>query len=117
ITTMVDCLSRLYIFDEAQKLIDDYEKSNPPSSVMYMAILSGARNSHQQILSKKIYDRMKILFPNEKETLKSGSILLSNTYSSVGDYQEAANIRLNRIKKLGTKFNQEYHGQNSRVKF
>ncbi|CAF1495639.1 unnamed protein product, partial [Rotaria sordida] len=103
IATMVDCLSRLYIFDEAQKLIDDYEKSNPPSPVMYTAILSGARNSHQHILSKKIYDRMKILFPDEKETLKSGSILLCNTYSSVGDYQEAVNIRSKRIRELGIK--------------
>ncbi|CAF1152611.1 unnamed protein product [Rotaria sordida] len=103
ITTMVDCLSRLYRFDEAQKLIDDYEKSNPPSSVMYMAMLSGARNSHQHILSKKIYDRMNILFPDEKETLKSGSILVGNTYSSVVDYQEAVNIRSKRIRELGTK--------------
>ncbi|CAF1314707.1 unnamed protein product, partial [Rotaria sordida] len=103
ITMMVNCLSRLYIFDEAQKLIDDYEKSNPPSSVIFMAILSGARNSHQHTLSKKIYDRMNILFPDEKERLKSGSILLGNTYSSVGDYQEAVNIRSKRIRELGTK--------------
>ncbi|CAF1336453.1 unnamed protein product, partial [Rotaria sordida] len=79
ITTMIDCLSRLYIFDEAQKLIDDYEKSNPPSSVMYMAILSGA------------------------QTLISGLIFLCNTYSSVGDYQQAENFRSNRIRELGTK--------------
>ncbi|CAF3915277.1 unnamed protein product, partial [Rotaria magnacalcarata] len=30
ITTMVDCLSRLFMFDEAQKLIEDYEKTNTP---------------------------------------------------------------------------------------
>ncbi|CAF1617004.1 unnamed protein product [Rotaria magnacalcarata] len=35
ITTMVDCLSRLFMFDEAQKLIEDYEKTNTPSIVMY----------------------------------------------------------------------------------
>ncbi|CAF4988257.1 unnamed protein product, partial [Rotaria sp. Silwood1] len=103
IAAMVDCLSRLYIFDEAQKLIDDYEKSNPPSSVMYMAILSGARNSRQHILSQKIYDRMTMLFPNEKEALKSGSVLLGNTYLSIGDHEQAENVRLNRIKELGTK--------------
>ncbi|CAF4403802.1 unnamed protein product, partial [Rotaria sordida] len=90
---MVDCLSRLYIFDEAQKLIDDYEKSNPPCSVMYMAILSGARNSRQHILSQKIYDRMTMLFPNEKEALKSGSALLGNTYLSIGDHERAENVR------------------------
>ncbi|CAF4321713.1 unnamed protein product, partial [Rotaria magnacalcarata] len=31
----VDCLSRLFMFDEAQKLIEDYEKTNAPSIVMY----------------------------------------------------------------------------------
>ncbi|CAF4028849.1 unnamed protein product [Rotaria sordida] len=103
IGAMIDCLSRLYIFDEAQKLIDDYEKSNPPYSVMYTAILSGARNSRQHILSQKIYDRMTMLFPNEKETLKSGSVLLGNTYLSIGDHEQAKNVRLNRIKELGTK--------------
>ncbi|CAF1019737.1 unnamed protein product [Rotaria sordida] len=77
ITTMVDCLSRLNIFDEAQKLIDDYEKSNPPSLVVYGNIIWKA--------------------------LISGSILLGNTYSSVGDYQEAVNIRSKRIRELGTK--------------
>ncbi|CAF5174162.1 unnamed protein product [Rotaria magnacalcarata] len=35
ITTMVDCLSRLFMFDEAQKLIEDYEKTNTPNIVMY----------------------------------------------------------------------------------
>ncbi|CAF4768914.1 unnamed protein product, partial [Rotaria magnacalcarata] len=35
ITTMIDCLSRLFMFDEAQKLIEDYEKTNTPSIVMY----------------------------------------------------------------------------------
>ncbi|CAF3649448.1 unnamed protein product [Rotaria sp. Silwood1] len=103
IATMIDCLSRLFIFDQAQNLIDDYEKSNSPSPVMYMAILSGARNSRQHILSQKIYDRMEILFPNEKETLKSGSILLGNTYLSIGDSEQAENVRSNRIKELGTK--------------
>ncbi|CAF4550201.1 unnamed protein product, partial [Rotaria magnacalcarata] len=31
----VDCLSRLFMFDEAQQLIEDYEKTNTPSIVMY----------------------------------------------------------------------------------
>ncbi|CAF1596166.1 unnamed protein product [Rotaria magnacalcarata] len=35
ITAMVDCLSRLFMFDEVQKLIEDYEKTNTPSIVMY----------------------------------------------------------------------------------
>jgi hypothetical protein len=31
----VDCLSRMFMFDEAQKLIDNYELSHPPCVVMY----------------------------------------------------------------------------------
>ncbi|CAF4829383.1 unnamed protein product, partial [Rotaria magnacalcarata] len=31
----VDCLSRLFMFDEAQKLIEDYEETNTPSIAMY----------------------------------------------------------------------------------
>ncbi|CAF5126931.1 unnamed protein product, partial [Rotaria magnacalcarata] len=62
ITTMVDCLSRLFMFDEAQQLIEDYEKTNTPSIVMYMSLLSGARNNRNSNLSEKIYKRMKTLF-------------------------------------------------------
>ncbi|CAF2042787.1 unnamed protein product, partial [Rotaria magnacalcarata] len=62
ITTMVDCLSRLFMFDEAQKLIEDYEKTNTPSIIMYMSLLSGARNNRNSNLSEKIYKRMKTLF-------------------------------------------------------
>ncbi|CAF5155949.1 unnamed protein product, partial [Rotaria magnacalcarata] len=50
---------------------------------MYMAILSGARSSHNSILSEKIYLRMKSLFPDQKDALISGSILLCNIYSSL----------------------------------
>ncbi|CAF2122201.1 unnamed protein product [Rotaria magnacalcarata] len=35
ITAMIDCFSRLFLFDEAQKLLEDYEKSNLPYSAMY----------------------------------------------------------------------------------
>ncbi|CAF5146837.1 unnamed protein product, partial [Rotaria sp. Silwood1] len=35
VTVMTDCLSRLFLFDEAEKLIDEYEKTNPPNFVMY----------------------------------------------------------------------------------
>ncbi len=44
---------------------------------------------------------MKILFPNRKDNLISGSILLGNTYSSLGDYEKAETIRSNRIKEYG----------------
>jgi len=46
---------------------------------------------------------MKHLFPEENEALVSGSILLSNIYTSLGDYERAEDIRLTRIKEFGTK--------------
>ncbi|CAF3494098.1 unnamed protein product [Rotaria socialis] len=103
ITTTIDCLSRLFVFDEAQKLIDDYEKTNIPSIAMYMSLLSGARNNRNSNLSEKIYKRMKTLFPNEKESLASGVVLLSNIYSSLGEHEQAKKFRSNQIKELGIK--------------
>jgi hypothetical protein len=66
-----------------------------------VTILSGARNARDSVLSQKLYDRMKSLFPNEKEDLIACSILLSNTYSSVGDEEQAKLIRTNRLKQIG----------------
>ncbi|CAF4646120.1 unnamed protein product [Rotaria socialis] len=103
ITTMIDCLSRLFMFDEAQKLIEDYEKTNTPSIAMYMSLLSGARNNRNSNLSEKIYKRMKTLFPNAKESIVADVVLLSNIYSSLGRYEEAKNFRSNQIKELGVK--------------
>ncbi|CAF5216523.1 unnamed protein product, partial [Rotaria magnacalcarata] len=97
ITTMIDCLSRLFMFDEAQKLIEDYEETNTPSIVMYMSLLSGARNNRNSNLSEKIYKRMKTLFPNAKESLAAGVVLLSNIYSSLGKHEEAKTFRSNQI--------------------
>jgi hypothetical protein len=68
---------------------------------LLVAILSGARNSRDLILSEKIYKRMKSLFSDHKDALISGSILLGNVSSSLGDHQGAQDIRLNRIKELG----------------
>ncbi|UJR29210.1 hypothetical protein I4U23_010424 [Adineta vaga] len=101
VTVMVDCFSRLYMFDEAETLIQDYEKTNPPLSAMYTALLSGARNSRNSIVSDRIFKRMQHLFGDEKDTLIAGSILLSNTYSSIGDRQRSEDVRLNRIKQMG----------------
>ncbi|CAF1390885.1 unnamed protein product [Adineta ricciae] len=101
VTTMVDCLSRLAMFDEAESVIEDYEKTNPPSSAMHMALLSGARNVRDSNLSNRIYKKMQQLFPDEKDTLIAGSVLLSNIYSSIGDHHRAGDIRTNRIKQFG----------------
>jgi len=65
--------------------------------------MSGLQNQRHSSLSENLYSRMKHLFPDEKEALRSGSILLSNIYTSLGDNQRAEDIRLNRIKEFGKK--------------
>lgn len=67
------------------------------------ALLSGARNHRQAEISQKIYDRMKTLFSDKKSDMISASILLSNTYASIGDQQKANNLRSDRIKEFGKK--------------
>ncbi|CAF4090135.1 unnamed protein product [Rotaria magnacalcarata] len=99
ITVMIACLSRLFLFDGAQKLLDEYEKTNMASFVKYMALLYGLRNSRNRILSEKIYNRMKSLFLNQKENLLSGAILLSNIYSSIGEHQLSNGFRFDQKKK------------------
>ncbi|CAF4165850.1 unnamed protein product, partial [Rotaria sp. Silwood2] len=100
VTVMVDCLSRLFLFDEALNMVDEYEKKNSPHFVMYMCLLSGARSNRNRNLSEKICNRMKYLFPDKKQRLVSGVILLSNMYSSVGEHQLAKSFRSSQIKEL-----------------
>ncbi|CAF5153906.1 unnamed protein product, partial [Rotaria sp. Silwood1] len=65
------------------------------------AMLSGARNHRNRQLAEKIYDRMKSVFPGEKQSLLSGAILLSNIYSSFGEYELAMDIRSKQKNELG----------------
>jgi len=44
---------------------------------------------------------MKRLFPNNTQGLISGAVLLSNTYSSVGEDQQAEEVRSQRIRQFG----------------
>ncbi|CAF1562052.1 unnamed protein product [Rotaria magnacalcarata] len=101
VTAMIDCLSRMGMFDQAENLVEDYEKSNLPNLIMYTAMLSAARNYRLVALSEKLYNRMRLLFPDENFHLISASILLSNIYSSLGYNQEVKEIRIERIKQFG----------------
>ena len=65
--------------------------------------MSGARNCRNSVLSEKMYNRMKNLFPEQKDYLTSASILLANLYSSLGDYDQAAAIQWNRKTDYGNK--------------
>lgn len=66
-------------------------------------MLSAARNFRNADLSHTLYNRMKSLFPDYKSTLISASILLSNTYQSMGNYEKAQEVRSDRVKHLGKK--------------
>ena len=66
-------------------------------------MLSGVRNARQSSLAQAVYDRMKFLFPNYKSDLIPASILLSNIYTSIGDYAQAKDIRDHRLQNYGHK--------------
>ncbi|CAF3656312.1 unnamed protein product [Rotaria sp. Silwood1] len=101
-TTMVDCLSRAFLFEEAQILINNFELHHSPSPTMLMSLLSGARNKKDNHLSEKIYIRIEEKFPKHKNRLVSASILLSNAHASVGDIEKSLNIK-NKLYQLGLK--------------
>ncbi|CAF4067259.1 unnamed protein product, partial [Adineta steineri] len=99
--TMIDCLSRGSYFEQAEELIDEHERFNLPVLTMYMALLSGARNANNSELSQNIYDRMRKIFPDMKNSLTSAAVLLANVYTSSGDIDAASNIR-NELNRSGT---------------
>ena len=68
-----------------------------------MALLSSARNHRHSYLAETVYNRMKSLFPGNKSYLVSASILVSNTYASIGENQKAEQVRNDRLKHYGQK--------------
>ncbi|CAF2899094.1 unnamed protein product [Rotaria sp. Silwood2] len=101
-STMVDCLSRAFYFEEAEELIDEYECHHSPVSAMYMALLSSARNIKNSCLSQKVYHRMKKIFPDLKNELTSATVLLANVYASSGEIDKSSDIRIE-LNKSGSK--------------
>ncbi|CAF1258461.1 unnamed protein product [Rotaria magnacalcarata] len=101
-TTMIDCLSRAAAFEEAQKLIGEFERDHAPAVSVYMPLLSGARNQKYSKLSQEVVDRMQKLFPNMKDSLVAASILLANVYASSGDIGKATDIKIE-LHKSGAK--------------
>lgn len=71
--------------------------------ILLAAMLSGARTQRHPALSQRLYDRMQTLFPNQKVDLIAASVLLSNTYSSVGDEQKSQEVRSERLKQFGNR--------------
>ncbi|CAM4770811.1 unnamed protein product [Rotaria magnacalcarata] len=101
-TAMIDCLSRAAAFDEAQQLIEQFERDHAPALPIYMALLSGARNQKNSKLAQEVVDRIRKLFPDVKGSLLPASILLANTYASSGDIEKATNIKIE-LHKSGAK--------------
>ncbi|CAM4877832.1 unnamed protein product [Rotaria socialis] len=94
-------ITALWFVECAQNVLDDFEKINSSSLSIYMAMLSGARNNRNSVLSQRLYNQMKSLFSNKKDDFIAASILLCNTYSSLGQFEQAAHIRSTRIKESG----------------
>ena len=80
-------------------------------------MLSSARNHRQSNLSQKLYDRMKSLFPGQKPALISASILLSNTYSAIGEHELAQQVRRHRLQQFGSKIEPEVSWTNVNGEF
>ncbi|CAF4227150.1 unnamed protein product [Adineta steineri] len=99
---MIDCFSRASFFQQAQQLIDEYERDHLPVLTMYMALLSGARNVNNSSSAQHIYDRMKKVFPEQPDPLTAATTLLNNVYASIGDLEKASNIQ-KELQKLGAK--------------
>ncbi|UJR24156.1 hypothetical protein I4U23_027122 [Adineta vaga] len=92
-TTMIDCLSRSFFFDEAKQLIQEFERDQLPDLHMYMSLLSGVRNRNDALLAREITNQIRERFQNVDEHLLPASILLTNTLASSGELQEASQIR------------------------
>ncbi|UJR15099.1 hypothetical protein I4U23_002066 [Adineta vaga] len=82
-TVMVDVLSRAFLFEEAEALINEYEQTHPPLLQMY---------------SEKMYHQMKIIFPQSSDPLVPAAVLLSNIYCATGDLEKASAIKNDLIK-------------------
>ena len=59
-----------------------------------MSLLSGARNAKNGELAKQQSEIIRRRFPSANDALASMSVLVGNTLASLGEFQEASDIRL-----------------------
>lgn len=76
---------------------------SPIACFILVTIMCGARNCRNHVRCEKWYNRMAILFPHERRNPIALSILLSSTYSSLGDDQQPTVIQLHIKKHHGNK--------------
>jgi hypothetical protein len=80
-----------------------YLKRELKRTFILVAIISDARNCRESVVSERVSNRMNTLFPDQNNALVSGSILLANIYSSLGDDEQAIIIQSNRRINYGNK--------------
>ncbi|CAF1477089.1 unnamed protein product [Adineta ricciae] len=89
----IDCFARSFQFDRAQHLIDEFEKDHSPCPHMYMTMLSSARNKKDAVLAQQLFDRIRLLFSDEKQILSSATVVLANTYGLSGNLARTSDLR------------------------
>ena len=104
-------MSRLFLFDEATKLIEEFERHQSPclhmyskffllilflfESVFLVSLLSSVRNQNNVPLARQITQRIQELFHGVDKDAISASVLLINTLASSGNLDEASQMRWN----------------------
>ncbi|CAF1173071.1 unnamed protein product [Adineta ricciae] len=80
-TSMIDCFAR---------------------SFQYMTMLSSARNKKDAVLAQQLFDRIRLLFSDEKQILSSATVVLANTYGFSGNLARTSDLRT-RMAESGLK--------------
>lgn len=62
---------------------------------LLVTLLSGARNVKDRGVAEMAYGQLKKLFPRSPQPLVSAAVLLSNVYASMGDEEQASDVRAN----------------------
>lgn len=57
-------------------------------------MLSGTRNQKNPFLSQKYFDRIEKFSSDDKDLRLSATVLLANTYASVGNLRKAGELRM-----------------------
>ncbi|CAF0951435.1 unnamed protein product, partial [Didymodactylos carnosus] len=78
----VDALARSQQCDEAQSIIENYEKTNERNIVMWNTLLGSCRTYKKDKKAKEIYDKINEIKNISNDDLASVNVLLANIYAS-----------------------------------